>query len=389
MQRLQDSLRRVTSSGRYIPAIDGLRFLAVFSVVLYHLNLFLTTKSAAFDHLEARQDLLQRLVGFGNSGVQLFFVISGLVLALPFAEHFLRGGPKVSLRQYFTRRLLRIEPPYLISLAIIFALIAMLKPETVRSLVPNLIASALYLHNAIYDNGSVVHVVAWSLEVEVQFYLIAPLLAWIFAVPSATLRRSILLAAIVAYALLQTAWPGALRAHLPVCVFTYLDFFLAGFLLADVYSGEWKGSPRQSAAWDLPALASWLAVVAVHFHPLARPWLPLAIWAACAASFRGRIVHRCLSAGWVVTFGGMCYTIYLYHFIVISALGRLSLGWAFGSAYWSNYLVQGLVLIPPVFVVCPVLFVLFERPFMFRDWPARFLALLGAKKARRALAPAS
>ena len=43
-------------------------------------------------------------------GVDMFFMISGFVLALPFATRYLAHGPRVSLRSYFLRRLTRLEP---------------------------------------------------------------------------------------------------------------------------------------------------------------------------------------------------------------------------------------------------------------------------------------
>ena len=70
-------LRRITSSGDYIPEIDGLRFVAILSVVLYHLYGFLPNSGAGLP--------LQPAVSHGYRGVNLFYVISGFVLALPFA----------------------------------------------------------------------------------------------------------------------------------------------------------------------------------------------------------------------------------------------------------------------------------------------------------------
>ena len=59
-------LRRITSKGTFIPEIDGLRFVAIASVVMYHLRGFLSPES--------------RLAAHGYRGVNLFYVISGFVL---------------------------------------------------------------------------------------------------------------------------------------------------------------------------------------------------------------------------------------------------------------------------------------------------------------------
>lgn len=83
--RWTNHLRRRTTSGHWLPEIDGLRFIAILSVLLFHLQ-------GQFDHHYSLSigppfALAVRAFGFGNRGVQLFFAISGFILALPFARH--------------------------------------------------------------------------------------------------------------------------------------------------------------------------------------------------------------------------------------------------------------------------------------------------------------
>ena len=107
--------------------------------------------------------------------MELFFTISGFILFLPYAAHFLRGGKQPRLRQYYFRRVTRIEPPYLIHLGIAFVIALVINDRDPLQLAPHLMASAFYLHNLIYGMSSTLNTVAWSLEIEVQFYLLAPL----------------------------------------------------------------------------------------------------------------------------------------------------------------------------------------------------------------------
>ena len=65
----------------------------------------------------------------------------------------------------------------------------------------------------------------------------------------------------------------------------------------------------------------------------------------------------------------MCYTIYLYHYFVISAFGRLTLHARLTDSYYLNYLIQFILLGGMTLIVCSILFVLFEKPFMYREWP--------------------
>lgn len=55
-----------------------------------------------------------------------------------------------------------------------------------RALLPHLLASLVHLDNVLYAMPSTVNVVACSLEVEVQFYVLAPLMALVFVVPNAS-----------------------------------------------------------------------------------------------------------------------------------------------------------------------------------------------------------
>src|SRR2546430_10891084 len=114
VNRVLARLSRRTTSGRYIPEIDGLRFVCIGLVLLFHVRAtlgFLRGPEVRGFH---GHGLLDAILGQGQFGVELFFVISGFVLALPFVAHHVQSGPKPSLRRYYARRLTRLEPPYLI-----------------------------------------------------------------------------------------------------------------------------------------------------------------------------------------------------------------------------------------------------------------------------------
>src|ERR1700690_3142069 len=94
---LKSKASRTTTSGQFIPEIDGLRFIAIFSVILFHLSGYVTVKTGRTEE----HDLLADLFSHGNFGVKLFFVISGFVIALPFAKGHLSNDKLPSLKQYF------------------------------------------------------------------------------------------------------------------------------------------------------------------------------------------------------------------------------------------------------------------------------------------------
>ncbi len=171
---LTHKLSRVTSTGEFIPEIDGLRFIAIATVVFHHtLSMYLSNsgrspevRTTAEWFAAAEQSWLVIPAYCGHFGVNLFFVISGFILALPFAKRVFNEQNAPSLRSYYLRRVTRIEPPYLLSLIAIFLIHWEQRGEGPQ-LIPNLIASLFYSHSLVYGRESLINGVTWSLEIEV------------------------------------------------------------------------------------------------------------------------------------------------------------------------------------------------------------------------------
>jgi peptidoglycan/LPS O-acetylase OafA/YrhL len=171
--------KRITTQKRFIPQIDGLRFVAIASVVLFHVYAALE-RGAVPTPIPFNTDVAKR-------GVELFFAISGFILGVPFASRYLANAPKVKLKQYFLRRLTRLEPPYFLSLFAWAAMQDIVAHRSLADMAPHLAASAVYMHNLIFGAfPGAVNGVAWSLEVEIQFYCLVPLLALLFAISTAS-----------------------------------------------------------------------------------------------------------------------------------------------------------------------------------------------------------
>src|ERR1700730_9322603 len=177
-----EKFRRVTASTNYQPEIDGLRFLALFLVVVI-MHVIHYVNVAFYKGQWVQNKYWYTFVTDAGTGVGLFFVISGFILSLPFAQMYLKREKKVDLKRYYLRRLTRLEPPYIVVLIILFiAEVYLLNKYSFNYLLPHFFASLFYVHNLVYHEVSKILPVAWSLEVEVQFYILAPLLCCIFLI---------------------------------------------------------------------------------------------------------------------------------------------------------------------------------------------------------------
>jgi peptidoglycan/LPS O-acetylase OafA/YrhL len=334
-------LSRITSGARLIPEIDGLRFVAIASVVAFHIADYLQVRLGI-----SAPGILGTALSNGGRGVPLFFIISGFVLGRPFAMHYLGKAEAPKLKQYFLRRLTRLEPPYLIALlAMFFGLVMFTGRDESR----HLLASLAYSHNLIYGAPNPFYGLAWSLEIEIQFYCLVPLLATVYCLPR-SLRRTVLFALTFAGASRLLGVPDRIS-------YSFLGFvqcFAAGFLLADLYVDGWE----QSKHWvfDLMSLAFWPAIFLVS-PPLAWILLPPVALVLYVSAFRSIIFQKAFAFPLLVTIGGMCYTIYLIHSPVISIAGRL---------------IKDPAAFVPLGIAAASLafFILIERPCMNKDWPS-------------------
>jgi len=382
--RLLTPFRRVTSSGSFISEIDGLRFIAIGTVMLFHLVVNLGFKSPAAYAVPSSGNLLVAVARHGFRGVELFFIISGFILAYPFASHRLLGKAPVNLGQYFLRRLTRLEPPYIVCMVFLFIVRVAGGSISAGQLLPHLGASLIYSHNLLFQSENPINNVAWSLEIEVQFYMLVPLLSRIFMLQSKLARRSIIVAAIGVSVLTEWLFIGP-ESWMYLTIIRFLHFFLIGFLLADLFLLDWHGRAPKSLRWDAVSLFGWPALFLLwnspglseillphgHLPVLGAVLFPPLAFVLYQAVFRGVITNRIMTNPWITTIGGMCYTIYLFHNPLIGALASLTRGFIPTGIYTLNVIAQGCIILPVVLAACALYFVTIERPCMRRDWPRR------------------
>ncbi len=354
---------RVTSGGRFIPCIDGLRFVAILLVLLYHLNGYVVGKATGFTEQDARTSEVFHWFHGANCGVQLFFSISGLILALPFARE-ARHGQVVSLKKYYLRRLTRLEPPFLINLLVMTFLLILVKHQAIADLWAPLIATMTYTHNLFYGELSRINGVTWSLEIEVQFYLTAPFLMRAYFRRERSLRRFGLVGIVMLLMVLKSMFQLEGSLSLRLGLLYALDHFLVGIALADTYVFDWDERPKVNSRWDLLFLPCLILMPIIQRYPAGMHWLPVLTTLLILSAFRGKFINTLLSLPLITVVGGMCYTIYLYHFALISLCGRMTMPHTAGLQYLPQFFLQAIVIVPLTVFCCAVLYRFLERPFM-------------------------
>jgi peptidoglycan/LPS O-acetylase OafA/YrhL len=382
---LLDRIRRVTRDGRWIPEIDGLRFVAIMSVLLYHMFGELQNRSGRIIPVEPRYSGLFWPIGNGNCGVSLFFIISGFVLALPFARHFLKGAGTVSLRKYFMRRVTRLEPPYLLSVLLFVGIIVIYSHQITADMLRHAAVTAVYLHSIVYGTLTPINPISWSLEVEIQFYIAAPLFMQLYRIRGALQRRVLMAVLIVGIGFAQFPIASGGRANLSILY--YAQFFLMGLLLADIYIVD-GDRVRPSLFLDVAGLGGLLltfgiARTLVNTH-IVMPWAMAFLF---IAALRGVLLRRFFSNPWIATIGGMCYSIYLMHLQMIAVVFKIT-RYAIvpGFDFLANYAIQLLVTALPVLLISLAFYLLIERPCMDPNWPSRFWHWISGRSAAEAKA---
>nr|WP_217343851.1 acyltransferase family protein [Noviherbaspirillum sp. L7-7A]MBV0877936.1 acyltransferase [Noviherbaspirillum sp. L7-7A] len=298
----------------YRPDIDGLRAVAVISVVLFHIE--------------------KRLVPGGFAGVDIFFVISGYLITLLIYSQIRNGN--FCFAAFYRRRINRIIPPLFVMIAVVLAFgLAILSPTDLTRLFKGAVAAAAAVSNIYFwreygnyfnggvDEAALLH--TWSLGVEEQFYIIWPILLLALArLRPTALFISImlgLLAAVVASELGVRVAASASYYLLPTRFFELMTGGALAILICH------KGAPFSFLASTVCGLAgSALMFGSLFFLTEAAPFpgvnalypcLGTALLIASGANSR-TLTARALSAKPMVFIGLISYSLYLWHWPVIA-----------------------------------------------------------------------
>ena len=318
-----DFLKRKTNTSSFIPQIDGLRFLAIITVVLYHLNTALTKELGieldhAFDLLGGTINLFSLgwwLVRM-DLGVKIFFSISGFVLAIPFLKFYLGlSDRKISIKDYFFRRLVRLEPPFIISLLAFSLIHYFILNKEVSYLLKHLGAGLMYLHVFIFGQPNPINPVSWSLETEAQFYCFVPIIFYLFFRLKSKFAFFLLILFMFLSAFFRNTFP--FNAYFSSSILTYFVNFGVGIMFAWLYlvKGVWIN--KKNLIFDFLGIVAFISLFYFYKpqHTLENIFFfNISVFIFFVAVFKSFVFSWFFSRKIIFTIGGMCYSIYLLHY---------------------------------------------------------------------------
>ncbi len=213
------------------PLLDSLRAIAALAVLFGHV--------AGATHITVMY-WWGPLAANGDQGVTVFFILSGFLLYRPLVSAQLGGAPRPSWRDYARRRLLRIVPAYWLALTAL----------AIYPGIPGVFTSHwwyYYFFAQVYNHNLSIGgiVVAWSLCVEVSFYLLLPFyssLAGRLGTGSQRVRRELGILAALGTASLVLRY---LDASFPITLPVYMQWFALGMGLALISASRPPGADHR------------------------------------------------------------------------------------------------------------------------------------------------
>ncbi len=357
----------------YFAFLDQMRGIAVISVFLYHALRFafgydkLPWGEWVSDFSVPKTFLAVLPLSFGDAGVPIFFVISGFCIHLSFSNY-------PQWLTFWKRRFFRLYPAYFAALLLFALLIPLSKVNFSTSGIGQLASHIFFIHNFNYYTFYTINPAFWSLAIEIQLYLLYPVL--LFLVRRLGWRKSLLIIATLEISLRMISgivfiYSGTLDP--PWFRFNGLPLYYwyswsIGVVIADAYLGEKK------VPFANHSLIGWLGLAI--FSSFTKPTVSLSFlfFALATATAIAKLISnqslplrlpRSLT-NYLSDIGGLSYSIYLLHQPLLPLAPRIVA--KLTSTYHANplfILLVCLMLWVPIVGLSTLWYRLFERSGIF------------------------
>jgi peptidoglycan/LPS O-acetylase OafA/YrhL len=324
----------MSTSPRHLDALTGIRGIAAWGVVLYHIRLSLTALLPA---------PVIAVLAKGYLAVDLFFILSGFVIWYNYAARIADGGAGAA-RLFLWRRFARVWPLHGAILAG-FAALALIMISTGRD-ASGYPLGELTLHLLLVQNWGLTGELswnhpAWSISTELAAYLVFPalvLMARWDRLPSAALLALTALLAGGIFLLFRLNGHADLGADIPgLGLWRCLASFAMGCLMCQLWQ-RWHGAPRGGLIAALGCAAIIAAAFAFGLPETA--WVPAAFFAGLLSLALGYgVIVRLLGSKALTYLGEISYSTYLGHYglFILFKLAfvdaSLQLGWGGLAGY--------------------------------------------------------
>jgi peptidoglycan/LPS O-acetylase OafA/YrhL len=321
-----------------IAVVNGLRGLAILGVLFQHIGLPPALAALNAVGLDAAGlGLLAPLAANGWTGVNLFFILSGFVLALPYAQARRSLSAPGAIRHFYRRRFWRLMPLYGLAGAVLLLLAApRLAPGAFAGLAIDLATLRFVLSP--HRFGVAINYPLWSIGVEILFSLAFPALLLLARRIGFARLLGLAAAAALAMRLAGRAWdPHPLGPNfIADNIFGRIDEFVLGMAFARWHAAG-RIFPRARhllAPGIVLVLLAWAGFFQCQYRGLSMlAMAPLndvldagfaCLLAAALAPGRGGVPgrgwRRLLSWAPLQVAGMMCYSLYIWHAPVLEAV---------------------------------------------------------------------
>jgi peptidoglycan/LPS O-acetylase OafA/YrhL len=313
-----EALPRANRVKRYVPCLEGLRGYGFLLVFCGHY--FLPDQLAHPGTI--RLKLVTAMASMGLFAVPAFFVLSGYLIGGILYDTRHREG---FFPVFYTRRILRVFPVFYVTLLGILIYNTLYRiPYDYHFWVhflyiQNLLPSYIQQHSS---HVSMIHF--WSLAVEEQFYLLWPLVVWLF--PERKKLISIATCLIALSCMLRIAAPFFVSSPKAIAWFTptRADAILLGVILALIRHDPIYERIKPFAKWVMlagGATAATLAIIKGASWSMTfageEVWIPLVNFTSAAVIIavmeEGTLINRLCSQKWICWLGSLSYSLYVFH----------------------------------------------------------------------------
>jgi peptidoglycan/LPS O-acetylase OafA/YrhL len=318
-----------------IPELDGFRAIAITMVIFFHYGIYIGNS------------YVDVVAGAGWLGVPLFFIMSGFLISLPYIKKAYDQAPLPSTSNFYKKRILRIFPLYYFSL-VLFVVINYIFQY--RDITVDDIAKHIFFIDNFYPERLTINSVYWSLAVEIQFYILFPVIGFVlyyFSSKQKIVKAICTIAAVILASIgyriyvcmsMDITDHDLYMKYIYCNTFANFESFGYGILAAFLFVLQKKGNPLNK---HVQLVLFIFMVVCVYFvmyysfnngvnHLSKHPFVPVVFYSLLnilmtsmiilVLSTSNNFINKVLSLKPLVVISTLSYSLYIWHLPILYSI---------------------------------------------------------------------